>query len=152
LVGISAAAHALDALYGQLANAAVKAAGVAEDSSRATHVRDCLCRRFRVDNATSSRWTTEFAWLFGLRDAAVHAPFANLAVVPHPSGVAVMSPLMHDYSVETCRRAVDLLLDVLDYCTLNPRPRDAESVEWSTAYRPGVMALARSRIDQAERT
>lgn len=134
LVGIAACAHALDAMYGQLINDDVRAHAPGWRASRHANIRACLCRRFKIDNATGRRWRREFSWLFGQRDAAVHAEYEMRVMIPHPSGGDLhASPLFTDYSLERLDRGVGLLLDVLAVCAANPR--DADAAEFTPRYR-----------------
>jgi hypothetical protein len=85
LVAVSAAAHALDAIYGQMVTEDIKAAGPKDDSPREGHIRECLKQRFSTGKKDKP-WVAEFEWLFKLRDAAVHAKSEQLPPVPHPAG------------------------------------------------------------------
>jgi hypothetical protein len=140
LVAVSAAAHALDALYGQLVTDDIKTAGPKGDAGREAHIRECLKRRFRTGKR-DAHWVDEFGWLFRLRDAAVHAREQLLASVPHPSGVTNSGQMSADYSAEAAIRAVDLLVDVLTTCVANPKPQDREARKWTTNYGPSVQTM-----------
>ena len=119
MVAISAVAHALDALYGQLVTAEIRVAGPRDDKGREAHIRECLKRRF--DTGKRDRgWVSRFQRLFDLRDAAVHAEVKSLPAVPHPSGVSNAGQVNADYSAEEAVEAVDLMLDVLNTCVQNP--------------------------------
>jgi hypothetical protein len=72
MVAISATAHALDALYGQLITPAIKESGPRDDQRREAHIRECLKRRFDTGKRDQD-WVSRFKRLFDLRDAAVHA-------------------------------------------------------------------------------
>jgi hypothetical protein len=144
LAGVAAAAHGLDALYGQLITDDLRAT-VGPRTAREAKIRECLKARFGT-GARNQSWVIEFGWLFDLRDAAVHAPFAQLPSAPHPSGIGVGgSPLVRDYSVESCTRAVNLLLDVLNVCAAHPRPADTAAVTWATSYAPAIRTLSARR-------
>lgn len=111
MVAISAAAHALDAIYGGLQGmAGVRRPG--GDAARHCYIRTALTSAYKVDNAVSGHWKREFTWLFSLRDAAAH-PSAMLKVpVPHPL-LGNGSPEAAAYCIENARRAIDLLMEVL---------------------------------------
>jgi hypothetical protein len=133
MVAISAAAHALDAFYGQLVTPAIKKDGPKDDKGREAHIRECLKRRF--DTGKRDReWVSRFQRLFDLRDAAVHAEVKSLPAVPHPSGAGNAGQVNADYSAEEAVKAVDLMLDVLNTCVQNPKPSDAEAEDgqWVT--------------------
>jgi hypothetical protein len=140
MVAISAAAHALDALYGQLVTPEIKAAGPGDDQRREAHIRECLKRRF--DTGKRDReWVSRFKRLFDLRDAAVHAKVELLPAVPHPSGVSNAGQVNADYSAEEAVKAVDLMLDVLNTCVQNPKPSEAEGKKWAADHGPAVQTL-----------
>ena len=140
MVAISAAAHALDALYGQLVTPEIKAAGPGDDQRREAHIREFLKRRF--DTGKRDReWVSLFKRLFGLRDAAVHAKVELLPAVPHPSGVSYAGQVNADYSAEEAGKAVDLMLDVLNTCVQNPKPSDADAKAWAVDYGRAVESL-----------
>jgi hypothetical protein len=147
LVGVAAAAHALDALYGHLADKAIKAVGPKDGKGRDAHIRDCLHRRFKLTNQVGTRWVTEFGWLFDLRDAAVHARYEVRPSVPHPSGVASSGTMNRDYSVEASIRANDLVFDVFDVCLGRPRKSDRVAVDWARDYRPAIEQLVERLAD-----
>jgi hypothetical protein len=140
MVAISAAAHALDALYGQLVTAQIKANGPRGDVGRAAHIRECLKRRFNTGKK-DREWVEAFGWLFSLRDAAVHAEEKHLPAVQHPAGVGYSGPLNADYCAEGAGRAVQLLMDVLETCVRNPKRSDSGAVQWAKDYGPGVGIL-----------
>jgi hypothetical protein len=145
MVAISAAAHALDALYGQLVTPAIKEAGPGDDKRRETHIRECLKRRFDTGKRDQEEWVSRFKRLFALRDAAVHAKVELLPAVPHPSGVSNAGQVNKDYSAEEAAEAVDLMLDVLSTCVQNPKRSDAEAKKWAVDYGPVVETLTTKR-------
>jgi hypothetical protein len=140
LVAVSAVAHALDAMYGQLITETIRAAGPKSGVGREAHIRECLKRRF--DTGKRDRhWVAEFGWLFGLRDAAVHARVELLPPAAHPSGIGRSGQMTADYSTDAAMRAVDLLIDVFTTCVANPKPNDQEAKNWATSYDPTVQSL-----------
>jgi len=141
LITVSAVAHALDALYGQLVTDQLKAQGPKEDAKREAHIRECLKRRFHTGGKRDKAWVPEFRWLFDLRDAAVHAKVVLRPSVPHPSGITNAGQENLDYSVEAGMRAVDLLCDVLTTCIDNPKPTDADAKVWAANYASGFRAI-----------
>jgi hypothetical protein len=137
LVAVSAAAHALDAMYGQLITPELRGAGPKDDAGREAHIRECLKRRFATGKRDAT-WITEFRWLFGLRDAAVHAEAVQSPSVPHPSGITHSGQMNADYSAESSVRAVDLLFDVLTTCRDHPKPADRDVRKWAADYSPAI--------------
>jgi hypothetical protein len=124
MVTISAAVHALDALYGGLRRI-VTMQQLAPDAARHTYIRTALTTAHNVDNGVVHQWKIEFTWLFGLRDSAAHPEEAFATSIPHPvSGNG--SPEVAAYCVENARRAVKLLIDVL---TILQNSKSARSEE-----------------------
>lgn len=147
LVAISATAHALDALYGQLANGEVKL-GERNGWSRHLRIRTCLHKRFVIANDVCARWrASDFPWLFRLRDSAVHPSYEHLESVLHPSGLVNTSPWWSDYSIEACSRAIDLLFEVLRACFAKPRNADLDAVVWASNHAAILGQLERRRRD-----
>lgn len=151
MVTVSAAAHSLDGLYGQLITPEIKADGPRPDSRREAHVRELLKRRFRIDGQLAQRWAPEFRWLFDLRDAAVHSKVQRRPMVPHPSGLTSTSQEWADYSAEAGMRALDLLHGVLTICAANPKPSDEEAYGWATVYSPVIQALETALLVSRDR-
>jgi hypothetical protein len=124
---VSAAGHALDCFYG-----AVKGYGVVPAETerawsrgrtkRPNQILETLKLGFGVGKV-AQRWNDDLAWLFGLRDGAVHYEEALKEPQLHPIGYH-MAPEHVTYSVESVKRAVDLLLGVLDKCFANPKSGD----------------------------
>jgi len=141
MVAISAAAHALDALYGQLVSPEIKASGPRDGTRREAHIRECLKRRFDTGKRDSD-WAVQFRQLFDLRDAAVHAEVKDVPSVPHPSGVTNAGQVNADYSAGEAVKAVDLMLDVLNTCQRGPKSSDAGAKAWAVSFGPSVKSLA----------
>lgn len=144
MVSISAAAHALDALYGQLVTpgfkAEIKAEVPRQKASRDGHIRECLKRRFNTGGRDRA-WVGEFKWLFDLRNAAAHAEEQQLPSVPHPSGVCNSGQVNRDYSADAAMRAVDLMLDVLNTFAAKPKASDGGARQWARSYSPAISTL-----------
>lgn len=146
IVAVSAAAHALDALYGQLITAELKVGGPKDDTGRQAHIRECLKKRFNTDTGKKNQsWIASFRWLFKLRDAGVHAKVVLQAPAAHPSGICNVAQEFADYSAEAAMRAVDLVVDVLGTCVASPKQSDAESVKWGDDYGPAVETITTMR-------
>ena len=122
---VSAAGHALDCFYG-----AVKGYGVVPAETerawsrgrtkRPNQILETLKLGFGVGKV-AQRWNDDLAWLFGLRDGAVHYEEALKEPQLHPIGYH-MAPEHVTYSAESVKRAVDLLFEVLETCFTNPKP------------------------------
>lgn len=106
--------------------------------SRPTRLRahvDFPCPHYRA-----RKWKDDFTWLFGLRDSAVHFHESFSAPVPHPISGHGSPPAAH-YCLETARRAVDLLLDVLKVIVNAETARNADARTYATNMRPTVDRL-----------
>jgi hypothetical protein len=111
LVAISACAHALDGLYGEL-KPLMTMPTLAKKASRHDYIRAAFGSAFKGTNADRSYWKTEFTWLHDLRDAAVHPVAKSRPSVRHPvhGGGSVEGAR---YCLESCERALTLLIDTL---------------------------------------
>jgi hypothetical protein len=125
LVGISAAAFALEALYRELDVLGVVPAATlaAWKKNRLSDDKQILeLVKLAVDPKGLVRvWTRELAWLFGVRGSSVHYRGSFEAPQPHPLGTNV-APSQITYSAENATQAVDLLLGVLERCRDKPKP------------------------------
>jgi hypothetical protein len=118
LIAISASAHALDALYGVVADITTPVRA----STRWASLLETFKATFDVlGPAGGGAWAREFEWLFDLRDAAVHHDEENRDSVPHPTGTNT-SWASVAYSLEAAERAVALLFEVLETGLGSPRP------------------------------
>lgn len=139
MVAVSASAHGLDALFGGLARVV---APVRTGSRWSTILETVKQAAFvRGPAVGGGIWAREFEWLFDARDAAVHFEEAPHPSVPHPSGTYSG----HEnalYCLESARRAVDLLLEVIETCVDAPRPQIST---WADTMRPTLDELRRLR-------
>lgn len=138
MIAISAAAHALDALYGSVKSRVPES--TAED--RPMHIFDALRAAIYVrGSAGGGRWAAELKWLFGLRDAAVHFEEKAMPSVPHPTGTH-SGVENATYALENANRAVALLIEVLETFVQQPRP---DFGEWPASFRHAVEDLVAQR-------
>jgi len=134
LIGVSASAHALDALYGVFSTIIPSP----PTGTRWSRILEAFRRAFFVrGRAGGGGWARELEWLFDLRDAAVHHEEEDREPVPHPTGTHV-SWATAAYSLEAASRAVDLLFDVLETAVATPRP---PLEPWAAQYRQSVNAI-----------
>jgi hypothetical protein len=111
LVTISACAHTLDGLYGEL-KPLVNMPSLSANASRHDHIRAVLEAAFKVKNTDRNYWKADFTWLHDLRDAAVHPVARSRPSVPHPiDGNGSYEAAR--YCLESCERAMVLVKDVL---------------------------------------
>jgi hypothetical protein len=143
MVSITAVGHCLDALFGAIADFAVpettRRAWTKNRTRRRGPVLEAIKAGFDVGSHANG-WASEFAWLWDLRDKAVHFDEESREPVPHPLG-SNTSPEQAMYSAEAATRAVDLLLDVLVTCTRSPRVKNEGAVGWASGMRATVAEL-----------
>lgn len=140
MVSIVAASHSLDALYGVLADFVIepelrqkwreRRETGKKGPPRHRQVLETIRRSVVLDAGTLDRWAADFAWLFRLRDQAVHHQEEMAEPVPHPAGTTNSGAIYASYCVETAGRAVELLLEVLGHVVSSPRSNKADVVKW----------------------
>jgi hypothetical protein len=135
MVAVTAAAFALDGLYG-----AVKPLlnPPASSAPRQRQILEVLKLGFQL-GSKAHEWLPEFDWLDDVRDPAVHHGEAPQAQVSHPEiddlHIAVES---RDFSAASAERAVALVLDVVRTCFASPKPPTGG---WVEQRRPAVSRL-----------
>ena len=146
MVGISASAHAIDALYGELQSLvsvprALVHLGAESHSASSTHLRDAE-DRLQARSETNS-WPSQLKALYDLRDQVVHHKLAHQPPVPHPNGLPVnVAQEMADYCVENVGSAVELAVDVA--LTAIEAPGQPAVAEWATGFLPDWPPLLRA--------
>ncbi len=149
MITVAASAHAIDALYGAVKPLiplpqSLLTAWTTNGASRHTRIRETLQTGFKVPNTTSAAWKKEFTWLFGLRDKEVHFEEAFDAFVSHPVLPTGVAPEMALYSVESSKRALDLLFQVFDHTLKAGAGRNQETEQYgkdNSASRERLQAL-----------
>lgn len=162
MVAVSASAHALDALYGELGDIiplpgwlaqawAAKRAKTGKGPARHTRIVETFKLGFSLGKAAAN-WPRRFEELFDRRDAAVHFKEDFHTPVPHPVGTNTAASNVI-YSLETAESAVDLLLEVLSECVKRARPQIPEVVKWAgdlTATVERLVTMRASLLKQLE--
>jgi hypothetical protein len=147
LDGICAAAFALEALsrelseLGAIPEATLKAWRDANKRPKAKNVIPEVLAQTIDTRGLYTRWRAELAWLFDLRDCSVHYEGAFAPSKPHPLGMTV-APEQVAYLAENVRRAVELLLGILERCRDKPKP---PARDWSRGMRGAVDELVGRR-------
>ena len=139
MIAISACAHAIDAIYGGLKSAVgVQKPGVG--ASRHAYIRTAVVSAYRGGNGLYKQLKDDFAWLFELRDSAVH-PDAELSpAVPHPvAGDGSREAAW--YCLENARRASRVLLELLALVADPTSARSDEARAYGDGVRGGLEAL-----------
>lgn len=135
MVAISGAAHAIDALYGEIKPLVpmppeLVATWEANRTARHERIFETL-KRGCVLGPRTNRWPRQFRALYLLRDPVVHHEIRHLPAVPHPNGLTHVGQEMADYCVENVNASVDLALDVILTALREPKVPDLQ--EWASA-------------------
>jgi hypothetical protein len=137
VVTIAACAHALDALYG---SQVIPDNARNHGQNRPGKIREALKRTFNT-GPVNTLWVDEFANLFDLRDAAVHAGETPSIPELHPiAGYTAKENTI--YSMEAAEHAVDFALSVFRWCIDHPR---AAATSWAASAEPLVSQLEQRR-------
>jgi len=150
MVAVSAAAHAIDGLYGEIRQfiplpQGLQEAWTKQRTSRPDRIFETLKIGCKLGPRTH-RWPPEFKALYKLRDPAVHHVVKHQATVPHPSRVGVdVSYEMGAYSLEAATRSLDLALDVAVTVIRNAKTPNLASWASTMAHVPAALQEGRSR-------
>ena len=142
MVGISASAHAIDGIYGELMQLGFVPPALVQtwnqnDTARHRGIFETLKMGCRLGVKTNS-WPSELEALYKLRDQVVHHELANRPSVPHPSGVPNLNVAQEeaDYCVENLAWALDLAVDVALTAIESPSARQPAQEKWASGYLP----------------
>jgi hypothetical protein len=144
MVAISASAHAVDGLYGEVKPLIpvprdVVEAWEAQRTPRHRQVFETIKGGCRLGRRTNE-WPGQFKDLYDTRDDLVHHGLRLRPAVPHPGDPTThVSQEMADYTLESARRAVDLACDVA--LTTLRQPTAPQLVRWarSLAHMPATV-------------
>lgn len=141
LISVVSCALSIEDLFGTLVTAEPSARK--ECGSREATIRESFKMLFHAGKY-NDRWVTEFGWLFELRHRAVHHESTTLHNSrPHNSGVTNSGLDNELYCSESAKRAVDLMLEVLDVATSKPKK---STKEWASGHRAVVEDLDKKRL------
>jgi len=144
IVAVSASAHSLDAFYGSSAiSQAVRDQRKNTSTRRHGKIREALKQVFNT-GPMNNHWTSEFEWLFDLRDAALHAQEKSGPPVLHPLGTGTAQESVN-YSVESAERALNLAMSALAWCVDHPRESLPDTVSWVSLHKQTVAKLVKER-------
>lgn len=141
LVAVTAAAHAIDSLYGAVSKLIPRTRTTA---ARHRQILEALKLGFSLGRR-QHEWAPELAWLFALRDKAVHhAEGAEAAPFEFDAAGAIVarSAESQAYTPGNARRAADLALSIAVYCLQHPK---ANTREWAESRRGLCAALTALR-------
>lgn len=126
MVAISAAAHALDGLYGAV-RVFVTPPPSKKRPPRHGRILETLKLGFRIGPHVKA-WTAEFEWLFDVRDAIVHHSddYRALRISRETERTVCLSAAIaddpqFDVNAVTARRAATLARDVVQACVASPK-------------------------------
>lgn len=129
VVAITAAAFALDAMYGALRPIVNSPATEGcKKPPRHAQVMELLKHGFKVSGRDQGHWPTEMEWLFRLRDLGVHhgEELRPLVEEMRTDQVVVFAPAEAEtFSAENARRAADFANEVIEHCMQHPKPATA---------------------------
>jgi hypothetical protein len=132
MISLTACAHAVDALYGAVANQVPHEDRETWRRNRTSRQRIILETLKRVYKVKVDDWREDADWLFNeRRDSAIHHVSESRPVVRHPFYDTSSAQEMADYAAEACTRAVMFTLQVLVHCIGSQsdiRMRQVESV------------------------
>jgi hypothetical protein len=128
MVTIAACAHALEALYAELAELVGPDTLAEWDKARRhgrwAEVAGILALAFAVDVAD---WRPRLKRLFELRNAAVHPKVRWESPQMHPALPVQVSSEYVLYSAESATQSVDLLVEILETCVGAPKEGPVEA-------------------------
>jgi hypothetical protein len=145
VLAVAASAFTLDSFYASLAVplAARQAARAKLNPKAARHVvvRTSLQECFATDHPTRQKWIADLPWLFNLRDATVRPEQVFEEPALQPDG-SMSTARREDYTAVSAARAVNVMLDVLEFCADHPGTTYPETAAWSSSgNRGGVASL-----------
>ena len=134
MVGIAAAAFAIDALYGEVRDLVpIPRESRERWKANGTPRPSVIFETFKVGCKLGYRtnaWPPRLEALFDLRDPAAHHELKHRESVPHPSGRPFnVSREFGDYSLESLRSSLDLAFDVV--LTVMRQPKAPEMQTWA---------------------
>jgi hypothetical protein len=145
VIGIAAAAFAIDAWYGELQPLIAATGRLSPRRGRPRRnaiILEALKVGFRIGSKTQT-WQQELDWLFKeQRDGLVHPVTENEQVTTLAPGVQG-SPAHVRHSALTTTRAVNLMIDLFQTCATTATGQDL--AELMTKYKPSIDDLTSRR-------
>lgn len=132
LVAVTAAAHTVEALHGD-----IKYLIPIERRRDKRHqqLRHAFRTAFGIPDALDQRLAGELAWLFKRRDSAAHPYTESAPTEQHPAGINTGAENSYTNAV-TSGRAVDLAMDLLGVAEAPPKPHSRWIERWTEERAP----------------
>lgn len=140
LVAISASAHVIEALFGEVK---YRIPPQARLKKRYLDLGQAFTMAFGLDKAASDRLLADLTWLFDRRDLAVH-PYAQAEPPQHHPAGYLTGAEFSDFNAVTSGRAVDLAMALLEISQAPPKPANRAIARWAEKRQPyhlGVLPL-----------
>lgn len=132
LVAISAAAHVIEAVFGEIK---YRIPDQVHAAKRHLELRRAFTVAFGLNNQADGRLLRDLQWLFELRDLAVH-PYAEAGLPKrHPAGY-VTGAENGDFNAVTTRRAVDIAMSLLAFAQFPPKALNRAIERWAEKRQP----------------
>jgi hypothetical protein len=143
LVAVTAAAHTIEALFGDMKYLIPVQP---RRNKRHKQLRHSFRVAFGIPGAEDQRLASELAWLFTRRDSASHPYTESAPTEQHPAGLNTGVENSH-FNAITSGRAVDLAMDLLAVSAVPPKPHNRWIERWAenrAPYHDGVIEELRA--------
>lgn len=145
LVALTAAAHTIEALYGDIKYLIPIQP---RQDKRHQQLRHSFRVAFGIPDALDQRFASELAWLFTRRDSAAHPYTESAPTEQHPAGINTGVENSY-FNAITSGRAVDLAMDLLAVSQSPPKPHTRWIERWAeerAPYHSGVVKELLARL------
>lgn len=144
LVAVTAAAHTIEALYGDIKYLIPIQP---RRDKRHQQLRHAFRVSFGIADVLDQGFAGELAWLFKRRDSAAHPHTEAALTERHPAGINTGAENSM-FNAITSGRAVDLAMDLLAVAEAPPNPHSRWIERWTeerAPYHRGVVSELRAR-------
>jgi len=144
LVAITAAAHTIEALFGDIKYLVPRQP---RRDKRHNQLRHAFLGAFGLSSTQDTSLAGELSWLLTLRDSAVHPYTESVAPQQHPAGINTGAE-HSQFNAVTSGRAVDIALMVVGLAASPPKPHSHWIERWSrerAAYHESIQRIRGER-------
>lgn len=144
LVAITAAAHTIEAAFGDIKYLVPRQP---RRDNRHKELRHAFRIAFGVSGTEDEDLARELRWLFTLRDSAAHPYTESEAPRQHPAGINTGAE-HSEFNAITSGRAVDAAMVVTEFAASPPKPQSHWIERWASersAYHGPIQQLRRDR-------